>query len=337
MKVFAIVLLLATAAAGPALALTGASPLLVENGVADFNCSDDTAQVISNEPTGTAPDTVKSMACTDYLPYGVAVGHPLITNSLWFNLAGTINKYDPVACGGGVPTALATSSNQELFCGCAFNDQSTFAGQVKLYSLASYMQCSKDTSTAIASGDRLKLNASGKVVPAADNENAIGVAAAAYGSSVAVVNVLPFNLAAKQAVTASIVQRVANPTQAISNASAARFVPISDNAYTNSSSYTAIRGGTPWFSSSITEGISCTCGSTPASGRTRTFSLQKGTSTPTTVLTSCAIAAGSTTCEDSSFSGPKAVSDSEVLSLVVTGSGGSGVGCQYFSCNFTYQ
>ncbi len=323
--------------AGPAFAITGATPLSVENGVIDLNCADDTAQVISNQPTGTAPNQVKSMACTDYLPYGVAVGHPLITNSLWYSLSGSIAKYDPVACSGGIPTALATSSNQELFCGCAFTAQSTFTGQVKLFSLASYMQCFKDTSTAVSSGERLKLNASGKMVPAADNEEAIGVAAAGYGSSVSVINVLPFNLAAKQAVTASIVQRVGNNRDSLPNTQTTRYLAMDPNTYTSSSSFELVRGGSPWFSSNITVGLSCTCNSAPASSRSRVFTLQKGTSTPATDLSTCTITAGNTTCSDSSFSGPKAVSDSEFLTLKVDGAGGGSVGCQYIQCKFTYQ
>jgi hypothetical protein len=340
-----------------ALALDGSSPVDVSNGDVSLSCSDNNR--ILGKATGSVsclndiPDEVTQKAVV----LGTFSGFPALDNyvATYALIAGSdflsIAKDDPDKVvgvmeytGTGIVYNLATQGN---------------------------VTATKQGDNSIAAGDRLKLDTRGaadaaaastpgthgscvaysfggmnyycgKVITAAANERAVGIATSAAATSDTTVDMIVGVGIAPTALSLNDAKQIAymKSTKGIDGATDKYYPAIGYGNVDQGSLDEKVKTAFP--SGAVTDGITCNCEAAMASGKTITIRLCKPNgaddcaSGGDDVISSCGIGDSTTTCTDSSFSGTTSLSSNDVLYYYAERPASGGSGCQSVECRFAY-
>ena len=310
--------------ASSAFALDGTAPVDVSNGTAKIECATSNSVVV---------DAAGTVSCSDVIPLGVSTsGFTLVEKLAYLAVA----QYDTVGCGGpfGLAYSLDSTYVPTSFCGCAYSAAATTGNSFVIYA-AGEAVCSK-TSAAIALGDRVTLDSTnGYLKTAADSEVAIGVAVNAVASGTTEVRVMLGQRSSPVALPTKYVQFV-TAEGVLPAGSADRWMAPTINGDLESS-YLQNTTSVSWTAGAISNGLSCECDTAIAAGRRMEVQLcnDENNCDATTHVSLCILAAGASSCVDSTFS-EVATSAGDDLFVLFDRTGGGAVGCQRVSCKFAW-
>lgn len=310
--------------ASSAFALDGTAPVDVSNGTAKIECATSNSVVV---------DAAGTVSCSDVIPLGVSTsGYTLVKKT---SFIGGAAQYDSIGCvGGGIYAySLDQSYLPKNFCGCAYAASAAFTTLV-IYAAGEAI-CSK-TSAAIAAGDRVTLDpTNGYLKTAADSEVAIGVALAAVASGTTELSVMLGQRSSPVALPTKYVQFV-TAEGVLPAGSADRWMAPTINGDLESS-YLQNTTSVSWTAGAISNGLSCECDTAIAAGRRMEVQLcnDENNCDATTHVSLCILAAGASSCVDSTFS-EVATSAGDDLFVLFDRTGGGAVGCQRVSCKFAW-
>lgn len=368
--------------AGVARAFEGSAPVAVSNGDVSLTCAD------NNRILG---KTSSSVTCLSDLPDDVTQNAVQLTGytSLFAHDNGVVS-YSNV--GGTNYLGNAKTATDAVGIGvCTAASGCTGATALKTFDLivTGAATALKVGDNVINAGDRVKLDLRGeadaqanvaaggpattyygcttyqfftwnyycqKVIAAADNEAAIGVATETVASSATEVTILvgvkvaPIETTATSPVAVSSSGVVSIDQSGIDHvsimqttqvgATADLYFPVMGTELSGHSALTAGRTTTFMPAGAITSAIKCRCDDAVATDKSVEIELCKNegtdcSSSDTDVVSECTIGAGQTSCSDSSWSGDYSVEAGDSFYFYADRTGGTG--CQYYQCRFTFS
>ena len=361
-----------------AFALDGSSPVDVSNGDVSLSCSD------NNRILGKASGSV---SCLDDIPdyvsqNAVMVGDYANLLAQRYYLGGFIRV-------GSTNYLYTVQDDPDDVVGVIEYPDGDTPGSPYLVTSGN-VTIAKQDDNSIAAGDRVKLDGRGfagttvvgstsgscinfagfrwcgKVMTAAANEKAVGIATAAAATSDTTVEVLlgasvvPPDISGTGAISVSSSNVISFTGSTGVAQNAVRHVAFMQNLTSVSSNadeyfpaigvgknlhVSSVQAQTPTVfpSGAIVDGIVCNCDAAPASGKTVKFRLCKKSvsnncheTSPdgSDMISQCTVTDSTTTCTDTDFSGTSSLSTNDKLYYYIERDGGGD--CNFYSCRFPY-